>query len=75
MNRSIEQKIRPALIFSALTALIAYFIVVTGPPTNAAGAISLGSASNFLFWREMESLIAAPLSLAEILELIPLFRT
>ena len=35
MKRLIELKIRPAVIFSALTALIAYFIVATGPPTNA----------------------------------------
>ena len=47
MNRSIEKKIRPAAIFGALIALIAYFIVATGPPTNAAGAISLGNATSF----------------------------
>ena len=47
MNRLIELKIRPAVIFSALTALIAYFIVATGPPTNADGTISLGNATSF----------------------------
>ena len=35
------------MIFSALAALIASFLVATASPTSAAGAISLGSASNF----------------------------
>ena len=35
MKRLVELKIRPAVIFGALTALIAYSIVATGPPTNA----------------------------------------
>ena len=47
MNRSIEQQIRPTAIFGVLIALIAYFIIATGAPTNAAGAISLGNASSF----------------------------
>ena len=47
MKHFIALKICSMVIFSALTALIASFLVANVSPARAAGAISLGSASNF----------------------------
>jgi hypothetical protein len=40
-------KIRPTVIFSAISVLLAYTLNANVSPASAAGAISLGSASNF----------------------------